>query len=110
MRLIVTQLLQFARPTEYAGYVDSGAPRGGRRLPGAGRPPAGHDAHHVVRELRRHAQRRSTGNELQQVLVNLLVNAIHAMPRAARWSATRDADDGPCTSTWPTPAPAWRPS
>ena len=82
MRLIVTQLLQYARPGDYAGYVET------------------LDAHEVLETslllvahqlqrggvvLRRElaAQGRVTINrqELQQVLINLLVNAAQAMPQ-----------------------------
>jgi two-component system, NtrC family, sensor kinase len=46
MRLIVTQLLQYARPTEYAGYVETLDFNQHRaRLPGAGGAPAGADPH-----------------------------------------------------------------
>lgn len=93
MRLIVTQLLQFARPNEYAGYIahvdvealiDSCLVLVGyllaqtqlqvERVRGTQRWPA------------------INRNELQQVLVNLLVNAIHSMPHSGCLRIeTRDA-------------------
>lgn len=81
MRLIVTRLLQFARPNDYAGYVESLDPK-----------PVLEDslvlvAHllarsgiTVQRDLRCTRAVDANRQELQQVLVNLLVNAIQAMP------------------------------
>lgn len=81
MRLIVTQLLQFARPTEYAGYVEAVDTRQALQdclvlvghLLGRSR---------IVVHQQLGATRMAAVNrqELQQVLVNLVVNAIQAMP------------------------------
>ncbi len=78
---IVSKLLQFAKPEEYAGYVERHAP-----------PDVISDSLPLVRHLLSkaeieviradHAARLVLMNrtELQQVLVNLIVNAVHAMP------------------------------
>lgn len=80
MRLIVTQLLQFARPTEFAGYVETVDIN---RLAADSLLLAEHllvKTQIVVRrELQARACPQVNRNELQQVLVNLIVNAIHAM-------------------------------
>lgn len=105
MRLIVTQLLQYARPNEYAGYVE--------RLDAA---EAVHDSLVLVRHLLER-ERVRLGNrcvpgsaprvainrqELQQVLINLMVNAMQAMAGGAGMSdrervltlSMREAVDG----------------
>lgn len=80
MRLIVTQLLQFARPTEFAGYVESVDPA---RAVEDCLVLVGHLLAKtqivVQRDLQPTPPVAINRTELQQVLVNLLVNAIHAM-------------------------------
>lgn len=93
MRLIVTQLLQFARPTEYAGYAE---PVDSTRVIEDCLVLVGHllAKTHIVLERELRATRHPVLNrqELQQVLVNLMVNAIHAMPEGGRLRlVSRDA-------------------
>ena len=80
IRLIVTKLLQFARPAEYAGYAEAVA------LDQVVQDSLVLVAHQmkktgvsVLQEL--HATRPVSinRNELQQVLINLMVNALQAM-------------------------------
>lgn len=95
MRLIVTQLLQYARPTEYAGYVeqvdtadalDSSLLLVDHQLQRS-----------KVRVLRDDKASREVGinrQELQQVLINLLLNAAQAMPDGGQLTlSTQDWDD-----------------
>ncbi len=96
MRLIVTRLLQFARPNEFAGYieaVDVAAALDDSLL------LVGHllAKTQITVQRRFGAQRRPSINrhELQQVIVNLLVNATQAMPGGGTLAlTTRDTNDG----------------
>ena len=82
MRLIVTQLLQYARPTEYAGYVES---LDLNRTVNDCLVLVGHllaQTHITVqRDLQGTRRVGCNRQELQQVIINLLINAIQAMPR-----------------------------
>lgn len=91
---IVTKLLQFAKPEEYAGYVERHAP-----------PDVISDCLPLVQHLLHRAEITLVRNdqatrlvlmnrtELQQVAINLIVNAIHAMPKGGILTIrTRDED------------------
>ena len=82
MRIIVTQLLQYARPTEYAGYVET---LDLNRTVDDCLVLVSHLLSQTRIEVQRDFQaRRRVGfnrQELQQVCINLLINAIQAMPQ-----------------------------
>jgi len=85
MRLIVTQLLQYARPTEYAGYVE--AVDVNRALEDSLVLVAHLLAHthiEVERDLQATAWAGINRQELQQIVINLLINAIQSMPGGGR--------------------------
>ncbi|MDR7094565.1 sensor histidine kinase [Hydrogenophaga laconesensis] len=82
MRIIVTQLLQYARPTEYAGYVET---LDINRTMEDCLVLVGHLLAQTNIGVERdfQATRRAGLNrqELQQVIINLMINAIQAMPK-----------------------------
>lgn len=96
MRLIVTQLLQYARPTEYAGYVE--AVDVNQVLENSLVLVAHLLARtqiEVLRDLRAKARAGINRQELQQVVINLMINAIQAMPQGGTLRLrTRDREDG----------------
>ena len=96
MRLIVTQLLQFARPNEFAGYIE--AVSAGQALDDS-LVLTGHLLAHtriqVLRDFRGTRQAGINRQELQQVLVNLIVNAVQAMPHGGTLALSTADWDAP---------------
>ncbi|GJD57317.1 sensor histidine kinase [Methylobacterium dankookense] len=94
VNMIVTRLLQFARPDEYAGYVESVVPAA-----------VVADCLVLVRHLLERADVtiesadaatrtvEVSPTELQQVVINLMVNAIHAMPQGGLLRLTTADED-----------------
>jgi C4-dicarboxylate-specific signal transduction histidine kinase len=94
-RLIITQLLQFARPGEYASYIENVDTAAVLEscLVLVGHLPAKMRIH-IERDLQASRHPAINRGELQQVLVNLLVNAIHTMPDGGTLRlASRDVKD-----------------
>jgi two-component system NtrC family sensor kinase len=92
VRLIVTKLLQFARPDAYAGYVedvDVNAIVADSLV--LVRHMLAKGSIEVVQRLAASRAVRFARSELQQVLVNLIVNAVHAMPEGG--TLTLDTTD-----------------
>ena len=81
IRLIVAKLLQFARPQEYVGYLEPVAPA---QLIQDSLVLVGHLLRKgkvsVMQQIESTRRVQCNRNELQQVLINLMVNAIEAMP------------------------------
>jgi len=95
MRLIVTRLLQYARPGEYAGYVE---PVDTAQAIADSLVLVQHLLSRAPIEVRRDLQATRFAlinrQELQQVLINGLVNAVQAMPEGGTLTlASRDSGD-----------------
>ena len=81
IQLMVTKLLQFARPADYAGYivaVDVNSLLDDCLL--LVRHQLNKAQVAVIKHARASRSAHINHNELQQVLINLIVNALHAMP------------------------------
>jgi signal transduction histidine kinase len=97
--LIITKLLQFAKPAEFAGYLDRIAPADVITDCLVLIPHLLNKAEiAVIRDDTALGSVSMNRTELQQVIVNLLVNAVHAMPTGGTLtlrSADRMRDDMP---------------
>ena len=94
IRVIVTKLLQFARPDEFAGYVETvDANAAVADCLVLVRHELKKGDIEVVQELRATGPVRLNRNELQQVLINLAVNAVQSMAAGGRLTfVTEDWD------------------
>jgi len=85
IREIVSQLLQFSRPEEYSGAMEHCAPAEAiTDCLGLLRALIERSGVRVERDDQATRRVTMSRTELQQVLVNLMVNAIHAMPEGGR--------------------------
>ncbi len=95
IRVIVTKLLQFARPGEFAGYVEEVDP--GAVLVDCLLLAQHHLSRRAVavgKEFLATRRVQINRHELQQVLINLIVNAVQAMPEGGTLTlTTRDWDE-----------------
>lgn len=94
INLIVTKLLRFAKPEEYEGFIDRERPA---EVVADCLPLVRHllstGAIELIRDDDTGRLVRADRTELQQILINLLVNAIHAMPKGGTLAIRcRDAD------------------